>query len=146
MSRLAQIRMPPIVRPEHRYGYNRTVYKSDGHGDTGNEADPYHAQNADLAKRMWEAIQAKYPGQPLTTGANYAQGVCMIYFNLFTPQPYIIKIANLKADPGLKRVVRAAGEILERYRIPRSGFTVSDMVNALTKWRPTHRLADRPPE
>lgn len=138
--------MPSIIRPESAYGYNRMVYRQEQMGDEGDEADPFHSANRTLAIRMWDAIQAEYPGTPILPGANHAQGICALYVPLFTPQPYIIHIANLAADPGLVRVVRAAGEILERYRIPRSGFKTDHWVSAITRFKPTYRLADKPPE
>jgi hypothetical protein len=143
---LAQVRRPAIVRPEAHFGFSRSTYRAEGKGDHGADPDPYHEANQSLARRMWEVIQLHYPGQPLTTGANHAQGVAMIYFPIFTKWPYIIKINNLKADPGMRRVVRAAGEILERYRVPRMGFTTSDLVSALDKWQPRYTSSWKPPE
>lgn len=143
---LQQVRTPKIIRPEHAFGYNKVSYRQAAMGDDGNEPDPLHVQNKDLAVRMWHAIQQVYPGSPILTGANYAQGICTIEVPLFTPQPYVIHIRNLHADPMLKRVVKAAGEILERYRIPRSGFKVEHWITAMQRFKPTHRLADKPPE
>lgn len=145
-NRLVAINRPGIVRPESHFGYGKAAYRADGQGDDGNEPDPYHAQNASLAKRMWEVLQLHYPGQPITTGANHAQGIAMLYFPIFTRWPYIVKLNTLKADPGMKTIVRAAGEILERYRVPRAGFTVSDLVTALERWQPKFTNAWKPPE
>lgn len=135
-----------IIRPDSHFGFNEATYKADGAGDDGNEADPFHEANQALSRRMWEVIQLHYPGHPLTTGANHKQGVCMIYFPIFTTWPYILKIANLKADPGMKRVVKAAGEILERYRMPRAGFDLTHLVNAMNRFQPKITQTWQPPE
>lgn len=136
--------LPATIRPEHAFGYTQMHYRQEPMGDDGRARDPYHAWNQNLAERMWHAIQQEYPGTPILTGANHAQGVCSLEVPLFTPQPYILHIAKL--DPRLIRVVKAAGEILERYRIPRSGFKVEHWINALIRFKPTHRLGDKPPE
>lgn len=143
---LQQIRVPKIIRPEHAFGYTIPRYRQEEEGDHGTDPDPLHEVNYAFAIRMWNAIQAVYPGHPILTHADFAQGIAALKVPLFTPQPYILHLAKLKADPGLTRVVKAAGEILERYRIPRAGFKVEHWVNAMTRFKPTHRMTDKPPE
>lgn len=45
----------------------------------------------------------------------------------------VVRIRDLETDPAFKTVVRVAGEILERYRIPRAGFNEADFNAAIAR-------------
>ena len=140
------LRTPAIIRPEHAFAYNEARGVQEWEGDDGDQLNPYWRENIALAKRIWEVLQFHYPGHYWVTGANHEQGIVRIEFPMFTMWPYILKIADLKADPGMKQVVDAGGEILERYRIPRSGFTVANLVAAQNMWKPRWTSRLKPPE
>ena len=46
---------------------------------------------------------------------------------------YVLHLSDLKGDPGFRSVGRAAGEILERLRLPRSAFSASDFTDAILR-------------
>lgn len=108
--------------------------------------DPFHDQNMALAKRMWSVLQFHYPGHWWLTGANHRQGIATVKFPMFTSYSMMIKLSTLKTDPGMKSVIRAGGEFLERYRLPRSGIDFTHMVHALNYHIPELSYEWRPPE
>lgn len=95
--------------------------------------DPFRQRDLFLTNRIAETIDLHYPGHPWKVIVSHQQGVVRIQIPHFmgVQNWYVIKIKNLTSDPGLRRVVRACGEILERYQIPRSNFSRDHFVNAL---------------
>lgn len=100
----------------------------DPHGDKA-------AANAHLCRIIGRKLSEAYPGHPWGVSAESEHGIVKIALQGFTQWPVIIKISTLKSDPGLRSVVRYAGEILERLRLPRGGFSMADW-RAATQVRP----------
>ena len=48
-------------------------------------------------------------------------------------EQFVLHISRLKVDPGLKAVVRAGGELLEKYNVPRHGFAIDHFLHAREK-------------
>ncbi len=137
---------PAVIRPEHAHAFNVQQTIFEGRGDDGTEVDAWEAQNRALARRIWEVLQLHYPGHQWVVAASHEQGGAFIDFPMFTTWRYFIRLVDLKGDPGMKAVVRAGGEILERYRLPRSGFSVADLVAAHERFRPAITARWAPPE
>ena len=83
--------------------------------------------DVELARKCAEAAYAWFPGHPWSVSCRHECG--MIYLrHLCTPEGegFLIKIRDLDGDPALLTVKRAAGEILERFNVPRSALREDD--------------------
>ncbi len=128
--RRAAAQMPSILPPsrDRFVAPKRATYVRPGEGD---EHDPHAQADVTLTYRIAGVLERHYPGHPWMVEANTRQGVAMISIPLFMGRhKYILHVAALASDPMLRSVVRAGGEILERYRIPRARFSASDFVSA----------------
>lgn len=78
-----------------------------------------------LAKRAFDVLDRHYPGHPWGVNASHAGGiltVALLYPNaigVVEPWGVIVKLADLATDPALNDVMRAGGELLERWRLRR---------------------------
>lgn len=123
------------ITPDHRlFRPSMTVQTEHGlfnpHGD-------FDAANERLCRVIGEKLAQHYPGHPWAVFAEIEHGIAKIALQGFTQWPYVIKISTLKADPGLRIVVKAGGELLERLKMPRGGFSLADWKSATTI-RPWH--------
>ena len=100
--------------------------------DPTDEIDPYIGADLALTKAIADKLQAHYPAHPWMVKVTHAQGVAMIKLPLVMKrhQEFVLHIDKLKSDPGLRAVVRAGGEILERYNMPRHGFSLERFLDA----------------
>jgi hypothetical protein len=74
-----------------------------------------------LAKRVGEALHKHYPGYLWGVHVRSDQGVLMVYnLRLSGQWGFVLKLRDVYQDPTLKCVMRAGGEILERYSLSRS--------------------------
>lgn len=119
-----------------RHTFNRALLDYEGKGDQGRDPDPHKSADIALAKRIWEVVQYHYPGHPWGVGVNHEQGIAQIFLPAFTQCCYVIRLAELFSDPSMKTVIRGAGELLERFRIPRSGFDIVDFIEAQKRFHP----------
>lgn len=142
MKHHSPLSMPARIRPEHEHSFNVAQSVFVGRGDDGNEADPFERQNHAVAKRIWEKLQFHYPGHQWVVAVSHEQGGAFIYFPMFTYWPYFIKLAELTE----KAIVKAGGEVLERFRMPRSNFSVADLVAAHKRFNPALTSRWAPPE
>jgi hypothetical protein len=106
--------------------------------DSGDE-DPF--ARAKMATCKWAAdlLQRYYPGHPwmVEVRMNRWGGVIQIQIRGLMPSNhwYSIPLSRCISDPGGKTTVRkAAGELLERYGIARTGFTVDQWQQALNRF------------
>lgn len=119
---------------------HRTTYERPGLGET-DEADPHMAADLLMTGRVADVLQRCYPGHPWMIEVSHKQGVVMISIPLFMGRhKWVIHINTLKTDPMLRTIMRAGGEVLERYRIPRTGFGLDHFLGAL-QGIPTHKRA-----
>jgi len=73
-----------------------------------------------MAKNMAETLHKHYPGQLWAVTCDGRSGVATVRnLSLSANWGYIIKLQNLKADHDGKLVMRAGGEILERFKVAR---------------------------
>lgn len=124
---------------DHRHTWDGRRYES------GGRRDQYDAANKRLAQEIWQKLQYHYPGHPWKVFTNIKQGIALIELPLFTSKQFIINLKDLIGDPGMHVVMKGAGEFLERYEMPRSGFDISHYLTAQAKFKPwfnMNKLAD----
>jgi len=99
------------------------------------EVDPYVVADLALTNAIAEKLEAHYPAHPWMVTVTHAQGIAMIKLPLvmMRNEAFVLHIARLACDPGLRAVVRAGGEILERYNMPRHGFSLDRFLHAREK-------------
>ena len=91
-----------------------------------NQQGSFDAANKRLCHAVGLKLTQTYPGHPFGVVAEVEHGIVKICLQGFTQWPYVLKIDTLKSDPALKSVVKAGGELLERLRMPRTGFSMAD--------------------
>lgn len=103
--------------------------------DQTDEVDPYLAADLALTKRIAEKLEAHYPAHPWMVTVTHAQGIAAIKLPLVMKrnQAFILHIDKLGNDPSLRAVVRAGGELLEKYNMPRHGFALDRFLQARDK-------------
>jgi hypothetical protein len=99
--------------PSHEWG----LFNASGRFDAANEA---------MCKRVGNKLAQTYPGHPFGVIAEVEHGIVKVCLQGFTQWPYVIKVDTLKGDPSLRSVVKAGGELLERLKMPRKGFSFAD--------------------
>lgn len=116
----------------HEWFKPKQGYEAPDLGATG-EHDPFVRADRALTLAVADKLERHYPGHPWLIEASHKQGVVMISIPIFMgwKRKYVIHISALKSDPGMRHVVRAGGEILERFKMPRQAFSDTDYVNAL---------------
>ncbi len=102
--------------------------------------DRFAAADMALTKRIAAVVDHHYPGHPWLIVSDHKQGIVKIKIPQFMGATNwgVIWISTLKSDPGMRSIIRICGEILERYRIPRVGFSRDDFLTALSGI-PKHR-------
>lgn len=115
------------------------------HHNNRYKADPFKEVNERRCREIWRVVQLHYPGHPWHVAVNTSQGIAQVGLPTFTSWTFNIRLSDLAGDPGMKVVVTGAGELLERYRLPRAGFDVSHYVAAQAKFRPHLTMNRRPP-
>lgn len=139
----APLSAPKVQRPWS--GTNlRLAYEHPDLGDDPQE-DPAAAADMALTARVADVIHRHYPDHFWKIEVSHQAGIVMISIPaLMNSHAYILHIAKL--DLRLQRVVNAAGEILERYRIPRSGLRLGgDEFLAAFKANPLGYRRGKPP-
>jgi hypothetical protein len=100
----------------------RTVRSTYRHPDAGDEPrpDPYAAADTRLSLRVFAILKKHFPNHPWKAEAEHAQGIIQISIPpLMGPITSIINMDDVRNHYELEKLVRdAAGEIIERYRIP----------------------------
>lgn len=118
---------PAIVRSSIRHGFTRPVrrYEED------DLLDPHEAWNVECCNKIYEILFAAYPGHPWVIQADYAQGIAKVQLEGFTTWWFVINFRDTPTYNAFVHMVkRAGGEFLERYQIPRTGFTLDNWVRA----------------
>lgn len=88
------------------------------------------AANAEMCRRVGRKLMETYPGHPWGVASEIEHGIVKVMLQGFPQWPMVIHVATLKSDPGMKSVVRWAGELLERLNLPRKGFSLTDWRSA----------------
>lgn len=118
----------------------RTEYE---HPDIGDDPrpDPFAAVDAALMKAVAFVINKYYPGHPWKVEVSHAQGVIFLSIPVLmgATNKYVIPIKMVKNAMDLRRhVMQQAGEILERYELPRNAFSRDEFCRAVEAV-PMHR-------
>jgi hypothetical protein len=82
--------------------------------------------NKTLCRIVGEKLAEVYPGRPWGVDAQIESGIVKICVQGFPQWPFVLHVATLKGDPTLKSVVRAGGELLERFKMSREKFSIAD--------------------
>lgn len=111
-------------------------YEKPDLGD-GDGANPYKGRELDIAKWTGELLNKHHPGYPWNVRVviQGRDGVIMIQLLAVMPSDrwYVVKVNDAFHDVGGKRtVLQGAGELLERYQLPRPSFSLDDWRGALT--------------
>lgn len=86
-----------------------------------------------LAKQMAEILQKQYPGHQWATFADSKQGIVWVAIPaLMGPSlRFVIHVNKMTSYPEMCKELReAAGQILERFKIKRGGFSLLDFIAA----------------
>lgn len=102
-----------------------------------NEHGYFDEANATLTRMVGERLMQAYPGHPWGVCSEIEHGVIKISLQGFNQWCHVIKVERLKGDPAMKVVLKAAGEMLERFKMPRKGFDMASWMAANKKY-PSH--------
>lgn len=88
-----------------------------------NRAD-IEAANKTIAKEVAECLNTHYPNHAWMVNANVETGIVEVRnLRLSGQWGFILHMDKLATDPSMKLVIRAGGELLERYNVARSALT-----------------------
>lgn len=112
-----------------------TRYERPDLGD-GDGRDPQAAAKMEIARWTGELLNRNFPGHPwfCEVVMSATGGAIKIQLRGLMPADrwYVVKLSDVISDPGGKRtVLKGAGELLERYRIPRGAFSIDHWKDAL---------------
>lgn len=104
--------------------------------------DPHLAKDLALTKRIADVLERHYPGHPWMVQVSHVQGVAYIKLPILMKrnQAYILHIDRMAMDPSLRCVMRAGGELLEKYQVPRTTFLLDHFLAARDASRPKPRF------
>lgn len=103
------------------------------------KVDAMKAADMRLVKRIGNCLEFHHPGHFFRVTVDHELRLVRIELPplLETPYSYNIPISVLSCDPGLRTIIRAAGEILERYQMPRTRWD-ADQYRTAVKAQPIH--------
>lgn len=85
--------------------------------------DGISASGMMLVKRTAEALNKHYPGHLWAVNINEDGGVITVMnLALSGSWGFLLKLKTVQEDPDLRSVMRAGGELLERYRLRRGRY------------------------
>ena len=85
-------------------------------------------RNIALSKLIAEKLHKEYPGHLWAVQADIEQGMATVRnLALSGEWGFYLKLSEVVNDPYLKKVKWAGGEILERYRLHRGRFEISQL-------------------
>jgi len=115
--------------------------KSSPQTEIGNyEADTpdrqFETADRELEIKAQFLLNQHYPDHLWHVEASHRQGSLLIRHLAFSDRAWLVKIADLKNDRSLRKIVMYGGEILERYQVPRAGFDMAHYRMAEAKFAP----------
>lgn len=85
-----------------------------------------------LAKAVGETLTSHYSGHSWMVVACHRTGLVKVKLPFMVDKVwYTIRISELASDPGLRSIIKAGGEILERFNIPRSSGHIFDQIGRI---------------
>lgn len=114
-----------------------TRYEHPGLGDDFSH-DPFAAAKMQTARWVGELLDREYPGHPWYCEVKMWKDGGLLQIQLRGLMPAdrwaVCHLSNMAGDPSGRRTVLAkAGELLERYNIPRGAFSIDDWIGAMRK-------------
>jgi hypothetical protein len=111
----------------------RLEYRS--RGGRRPEDDPNFQAEAALAQHAYHFAVMRYPGHPWETECDIEQGILKISLPILSgaTHKWVIPLRKYASNESTfkKAVWDLCGEMLERYRLPRSGFSETDFHAAM---------------
>jgi hypothetical protein len=109
-----------------------TKYEAPMESDGVAASDPYKARDIAVARTMMAWLEKHYPGHMWGCIADLAQGI--VKFNI----PILMGVSewwvvNLRTHDVIDGMRIGAGQILERYRLPRGRFHLASFLEARAK-------------
>lgn len=104
-----------------------------------------HEANQSIADQIYMKLCFHYPGHLWRVEVSLDQGVALIRLMTFTDVPHVIKLNDLKNTRNWSEVKDAGGEFLERFRMPRAGFSHAEFNAAVHRFRPMFNRGRMPP-
>jgi hypothetical protein len=106
------------------------------HPDLGDNPlpDPFLEADMFLTRRIAETIEQHYFGHAFDVRVSHQQGIVKIKIPQLMPRAedwWCVHIAHLANDPGLKAIVRACGELLEVFGVPRLAYDREAFIAAI---------------
>lgn len=128
------IRQDVVAKDEHG-GHDRVVltkYEAPANADGGIADDPYKERDIEVAGTMMKWLNKHYPGHMWGCISDIAHGI--VKFNI----PILMGVTdwwviNLRTHDVIDGMRQGAGQILERYRIPRGRFQLAPFLEARAK-------------
>jgi hypothetical protein len=108
--------------------------------DGGDDAPSEWARaEVETAKWVGELLNRHYPNHPwfVEVKGDAANAVIMLQIRGIMPPNrwYVVKFRDVLTDPGGRRtILKGAGELLERYNIPRTPFSIDEWKQALLRF------------
>lgn len=106
--------------------------------DDPDAVDQFAEAKVATARWVGECLNRHYPGYPwfVKVEGDRLGAVIAIQIKGLMPDNrwYAINFRDAVSDPSGKLVVMGAGELLERYNIPRTGFTAANWFDALQRF------------
>jgi hypothetical protein len=94
------------------------------------EDGSFDSANTALCRLVGRKLEQEFPGVPWGVDAQIESGIVKVCVQGFAQWPYVIHVSTLKGDPSLRAVRKAGGELLERFQISRSKFSIADWQTA----------------
>lgn len=137
---------PNLIRQVVEPARVRVAYHAPGMVEIGAAVDHHKAADFEMTKRIGQTLAQHYPKICWGVRVDHAQGIAMVQIPelMGATGQYVLKLADLASDPGLKAVVRAGGEILERFRLPRGRLKVDEGAYRLALQNKRVRSANDP--
>jgi hypothetical protein len=135
MPHVSTLATPSLNRDHHRPKIE-TLRSYTRQGIDGDDARDKHGADQALADQILMLLNFHYPNHLWRVEVSHKQQVATIRLMSFSDVPSVIHLADLRAANFSKTVKDAGGEFLDRYRMPRSGFNISDFNAAVRKFKP----------
>lgn len=123
------------------YAKTQLISKSESHTrvarplrQAGNDGEPdkNYQHDLDMAQQIGQVLSANYPGHFWFVEVDSKGKMVHISIPVFMGNArFNQRMREVQTDPGMKWVIRAGGEILERWRIPRAKMDPAAVAEAI---------------
>lgn len=117
-----------MSKADHRI-FNGQRKETHSHGFHNGQGE-FDVANSTLGHIVKGTLDMEYPGHPWMVTAEVEHGIVKIALSGIAHWAMVVKVADMKGDPGMKVVKKMAGELLERYGMSRSNFSMADWQKA----------------